>query len=90
MHLPPIYTLLHAMEGRVAIEVLAQLDAHSTRGIVLTEDTRKIIEYGRLIRACLKQPEFAPVSVPAQIAVRPMYGSQHTQSRGRRMLVSAQ
>ena len=28
-----------------------------------------IIEHGRRIRACLKQPEFAPVSVPAQIAV---------------------
>jgi len=27
------------------------------------------IEHGRRIRACLKQPEFAPVSVPAQIAV---------------------
>jgi F-type H+-transporting ATPase subunit beta len=27
-HLPPIYSLLHAQEGEVAIEVLAQLDAH--------------------------------------------------------------
>jgi F-type H+-transporting ATPase subunit alpha len=35
----------------------------------LDEDTRKIIEHGRRIRACLKQPEFSPVSVPAQIAV---------------------
>jgi F-type H+/Na+-transporting ATPase subunit alpha len=35
----------------------------------LEEDTRKIIEHGRRIRACLKQPEFSPVSVPAQIAV---------------------
>ena len=34
-----------------------------------TTDTRKIIEHGRRIRACLKQPEFAPVSVPAQIAI---------------------
>ena len=31
--------------------------------------TRKIIEHGRRIRACLKQPEFEPVSVAAQIAV---------------------
>jgi len=29
----------------------------------------KIIEHGRRIRACLKQPELAPVSVPAQIAI---------------------
>ena len=28
-----------------------------------------MIEHGRRIRACLKQPEFAPVSVPAQIAM---------------------
>jgi len=164
-YLPPIYALLHAMDGEIAIEVLAQLDAHRVRGIALTptqglargmavedtggplkapvgkgilsrmfdvfgntidreeaptdvtwrsvhrappalarrstkseifetgikvidvllplerggkaglfgarldEDTRKIIEHGRRIRACLKQPEFDPVSVPAQIAV---------------------
>lgn len=35
-HLPPIYSLLHAQEGEVAIEVLAQLDAHRIRGIALT------------------------------------------------------
>ncbi len=35
-HLPPIYSLLHAQEGKIAIEVLAQLDAHSVRGIALT------------------------------------------------------
>src|ERR1019366_1472075 len=32
-------------------------------------NTREIIEHGRRIRACLKQPEFSPVSVPAQIAI---------------------
>lgn len=35
-HLPPIYSLLHANEGEIAIEVLAQLDAHRVRGIALT------------------------------------------------------
>ena len=30
-HLPPIYSLLHAKEGEIAIEVLAQLDASCTR-----------------------------------------------------------
>ena len=36
-HLPPIYSLLRTgREGRVAIEVLTQLDAHRVRGIALT------------------------------------------------------
>jgi F-type H+-transporting ATPase subunit beta len=35
-HLPPIYSLLHAKEGEIAIEVLTQLDAHRVRGIALT------------------------------------------------------
>jgi len=35
-HLPAIYSLLHAKEGKIAIEVLAQLDAHRVRGIALT------------------------------------------------------
>ena len=35
-HLPPIYSLLHAKEGSIVIEVLAQLDAHVVRGIALT------------------------------------------------------
>jgi F-type H+-transporting ATPase subunit beta len=34
--LPPIYSLLHAQAGEIAIEVLAQLDAQSVRGIALT------------------------------------------------------
>jgi F-type H+-transporting ATPase subunit alpha len=33
------------------------------------ENTRKVIDHGRRIRACLKQSELAPVSVPAQITV---------------------
>jgi F-type H+-transporting ATPase subunit beta len=35
-HLPPIYSLLYADEKKIAIEVLAQLDAHVVRGIALT------------------------------------------------------
>ena len=45
------------------LETFARFDAR------LDEDTRKTIEHGRRIRACLKQPEFAPVAVSAQIAV---------------------
>lgn len=46
-----------------------ELESFARFGARLDQDTRKIIEHGRRIRACLKQPEFAPVSVPAQIAV---------------------
>lgn len=36
-HLPPVYTLLRAgKEGKIAIEVLTQLDSHHVRGISLT------------------------------------------------------
>ena len=36
-HLPPIYSLLHSgKNGKIAIEVLSQLDAHRVRGIALT------------------------------------------------------
>jgi F-type H+-transporting ATPase subunit alpha len=46
-----------------------ELETFARFGARLDENTRKIIEHGRRIRACLKQPEFAPVSVAAQIAV---------------------
>ena len=46
-----------------------ELETFARFGARLDEDNRKVIEHGRRIRACLKQPEFAPVSVPAQIAV---------------------
>lgn len=35
-NLPPIYTLLHAREGAIAIEALVHLDEHRVRGIALT------------------------------------------------------
>ncbi len=46
-----------------------ELETFARFGARLDDATRIIIEHGRRIRACLKQPEFAPVSVPAQIAV---------------------
>ncbi len=46
-----------------------ELETFARFGARLDEDTRKIIEHGRRIRACLKQPEFSPMPVPAQIAV---------------------
>ena len=54
---------------KLAYAQFEELETFSRFGARLDEDTRKSIEHGRRIRACLKQPEFAPVSVPAQIAV---------------------
>ncbi|MEX1276382.1 MAG: alternate F1F0 ATPase, F1 subunit alpha, partial [Bacteroidota bacterium] len=46
-----------------------ELETFARFGARLDEASRKVIEHGRRIRACLKQPEFTPVPVPAQIAV---------------------
>jgi F-type H+-transporting ATPase subunit alpha len=54
---------------KLAYAQFEELETFSRFGARLDEDTRKTIEHGRRIRSCLKQPEFAPVSVPAQIAV---------------------
>jgi F-type H+-transporting ATPase subunit alpha len=54
---------------KLAYAQFEELETFARFGAHLDEDTRKIIAHGRRIRACLKQAEFAPVSVPAQIAV---------------------
>jgi F-type H+-transporting ATPase subunit alpha len=54
---------------KLAYAQFEELETFARFGARLDEDTRKIIEHGRRIRASLKQPEFAPVSMPAQIAV---------------------
>lgn len=54
---------------KLAYAQFEELETFARFGARLDENTHKIIEHGRRIRACLKQPEFAPVSVPAQIAV---------------------
>jgi F-type H+-transporting ATPase subunit alpha len=54
---------------KLAYAQFEELETFARFGARLDEDTRKIIEHGRRIRACLKQPEFSPVSVPAQIAI---------------------
>ena len=54
---------------KLAYAQFEELETFSRFGARLDEATRKIIEHGQRIRACLKQPEFSPVSVPAQIAV---------------------
>ena len=46
-----------------------ELETFARFGARLDGHSRSIIEHGRRIRACLKQPEQSPVSVPGQIAV---------------------
>jgi F-type H+-transporting ATPase subunit alpha len=54
---------------KLAYAQFEELETFARFGARLDEATRKIIEHGHRIRACLKQSEFAPVSVPGQIAV---------------------
>jgi len=54
---------------KLAYAQFEELETFARFGARLDENTRKIIEHGRRIRACLKQPELSPASVPAQIAI---------------------
>jgi F-type H+-transporting ATPase subunit alpha len=54
---------------KLAYAQFEELESFSRFGARLDDATRKTIAHGQRIRACLKQPEFAPVAVPAQIAV---------------------
>ena len=54
---------------KLAYAQFEELESFSRFGARLDDATRKTIEHGRRIRACLKQPQFDPVAVPAQIAV---------------------
>jgi F-type H+-transporting ATPase subunit alpha len=54
---------------KLAYAQFEELETFARFGARLDDDTRKSIEHGRRIRACLKQSEFAPVSVPAQITI---------------------
>jgi F-type H+-transporting ATPase subunit alpha len=64
-------TAYRAVAGdlKLAYAQFEELETFARFGARLDENTRKSIDHGRRIRACLKQPEFAPVSVPAQIAI---------------------
>ena len=54
---------------KLAYAQFEELETFAQFGAQLDEDTRKSIEHGRRIRACLEQPEFSPVAMAAQIAV---------------------
>ncbi len=64
-------TAYRAVAGnlKLAYAQFEELETFARFGARLDEDTRKIIEHGRRIRAILKQPEFTPMSVPAQITL---------------------
>jgi F-type H+-transporting ATPase subunit alpha len=52
---------------KLAYAQFEELETFARFGAHLDDDSKKIIAHGKRIRACLKQPEFAPVSVPEQI-----------------------
>lgn len=54
---------------KLAYAQFEELETFTRFGAHLDETTRRIIEHGWRIRACLKQSDMAPVSVPAQIAI---------------------
>jgi F-type H+-transporting ATPase subunit alpha len=54
---------------KLAYAQFAELETFSRFGARLDENTRKSIEHGRRIRACLIQPESSPAPVTTQIAV---------------------
>ncbi|MDE1893514.1 MAG: alternate F1F0 ATPase, F1 subunit alpha [Pseudomonadota bacterium] len=54
---------------KLAYAQFEELENFARFGTRLDDGTRRIIDHGERIRACLKQPELAPVGVPAQIAV---------------------
>jgi F-type H+-transporting ATPase subunit alpha len=54
---------------KLAYAQFEELETFARFGARLDESTTKTIAHGQRIRACLKQPEFAPVSVSAQVAV---------------------
>ena len=54
---------------KLAYAQFEELETFARFGARLDEDTRKVIEHGRRIRACLKQQESAPMSLPEQLAV---------------------
>jgi F-type H+-transporting ATPase subunit alpha len=54
---------------KLAYAQFEELESFSRFGARLDDATRKTIAHGRRIRACLKQAQFAPVPVPAQIAI---------------------
>lgn len=64
----PVY---RAVTGdlKLAYAQFEELETFSRFGAHMDEETRATIGHGKRIRACLMQPEFSPVSLPAQIGL---------------------
>jgi len=58
-----------AADLKLAYAQFEELEAFARFGARLDDNTLKTIDHGRRIRACLNQPEFAPVSITVQIVV---------------------
>ncbi|WP_340678616.1 alternate F1F0 ATPase, F1 subunit alpha [Paraglaciecola sp.] len=54
---------------KLAYAQFEELETFARFGARMDEDTRKTIEHGRRIRACLRQPESSPMPVPEQITL---------------------
>jgi F-type H+-transporting ATPase subunit alpha len=54
---------------KLAYSQFEELESFAKFGTRLDESTRKVIDHGQRIRACLKQPESQPVSMVDQIVV---------------------
>jgi F-type H+-transporting ATPase subunit alpha len=54
---------------KLAYAQFEELETFARFGARLDDDTQRVIEHGRRIRACLRQAESSPVPVPAQIAL---------------------
>ncbi|TWU20934.1 ATP synthase subunit alpha [Novipirellula galeiformis] len=54
---------------KLAYAQFEELETFSKFGARVDESTRQVIEHGQRIRACLKQAEHSPASVPAQVMV---------------------
>ncbi len=54
---------------KLAYSQFEELETFARFGTRLDENTKKIIEHGKRIRACFKQPELAPVPVAEQVTV---------------------
>jgi F-type H+-transporting ATPase subunit alpha len=58
-----------ASDLKLAYAQFEELETFARFGARLDNDTRKTIEHGRRIRACLQQPESSPVAVADQIMI---------------------
>ena len=54
---------------KLAYAQFTELESFAKFGTRLDDQTRKTIDHGQRIRACLMQPELEPVSVPEQIVI---------------------